>query len=429
VIIEVNSNEYKYITDNSKECNESTAFLNTQLSNKYIDDAITNGCAKVIEVDELKEQLESDIKIIGITGTNGKTTTAAAIYSILLDLGYNVALLGTRGFFINDEKVEDKTFTTPMPLELYSKIDLACKSKCEYFVMEVSSHAIAQERIKGLDFAIKVHTNITGDHLDYHGTLKEYIKVKNSFFADETPKIINKDDKNIKFNYHNAITYAMETAAVSKVMAYSLTEGLDAVVQYMNEVADFSSSLVGIFNIYNLLAAVSAVKVLTDKPLTEICEVVEEFAGVAGRMEAISFDPFIVVDFAHTHDGMKNVLESFQNKDSVVIFGAGGDRDVSKRALMGRVADSLAKNIIITNDNPRGEDPSKIINDILQGITNKDKVSIIEDRKEAIKRGIEMMKENSVLLVLGKGDETYQEINNQKIPYSDKDTILELIGE
>jgi UDP-N-acetylmuramoyl-L-alanyl-D-glutamate--2,6-diaminopimelate ligase len=428
VIIQVNNNEYKYITDDSKECNDSTAFVKTELNSKYVDDAISCGCAKVIDINELKENLENDIKVVGITGTNGKTTTAAAIYSILLDLGYKVALVGTRGFFINDEKIEDKTFTTPMPLELYSKIDLAIKSGCEYFVMEVSSHAIAQNRIEGVEFAIKVHTNITSDHLDYHGSLQEYIRVKNSFFADETPKIINKDDKNIQFNYNNAITYALETASVSKVMAYSLNDGISAVVKYMDEVADFTSSLVGLFNIYNMLAAISAVKVLTNKKLEDICEVVEDFAGVSGRMEAISFEPFVVVDFAHTHDGIKNVLETFSHKDTIAIFGAGGDRDKSKRALMGQVANSYAKYIILTNDNPRSEEPQDIVDDILEGISNKDKVEVILDRQEAIKRGLSMLKANSVLLVLGKGDETYQEIKGQKIAYSDKETIQNLLG-
>jgi UDP-N-acetylmuramoyl-L-alanyl-D-glutamate--2,6-diaminopimelate ligase len=428
VIIQVNNNEYKYITDNSKECNKETAFLKTTLSEKYLDDANDNNCAKIVDVAELKNNLKTDIKIIGITGTNGKTTTAAAIYSILLDLGYKVALLGTRGFFVNDEKIEDKTFTTPMPLELYSKIDSAVSSECEYFVMEVSSHAIAQDRIEGVEFALKVHTNITGDHLDYHKTLQEYIRVKNSFFADETPKIINKDDKNVEFNYNNAITYAMETASVSKVMAYSLNDGISAVVKYMDEVADFTSSLVGLFNIYNILAAITAVKVTTQKPLEEICEVVEEFAGVSGRMEAISFEPFVVVDFAHTHDGIKNVLEAFSNRDIVVVFGAGGDRDHSKRPMMGKVAEIHAKHIIITNDNPRSEEPQAIANDILQGISKKDKVEVILDRKEAIKKALETMQGHSVLLVLGKGDEDYQEINGNKIPYSDKETIIELLG-
>lgn len=429
MIVEVNNKEYKYITDNSKECNKDTAFLSTKLSCKYANDALANGCAKVIDVNELKQNLSTNIKVIGITGTNGKTTTSACIYSMLLDLGYKVALLGTRGFFINDEVIDQKTFTTPMPLELYSKINQAINSDCEYFVMEVSSHAIAQDRIEGLGFELKIHTNITGDHLDYHKTLEEYIRVKNSFFADETKKIINKDDKNVQFNHINAITYSLEVASVSKVMAYSLNDGISGVVKYFDEVADFSSQLVGVFNIYNILASISAIKVLTNKPLEEICEVVENFAGVAGRAQAVSFEPFVVVDFAHTHDGIKNVLDTFANKEIIAVFGAGGNRDKTKRPLMGKVAEYGAKKIIITSDNPRDEEPMDIIDDILAGIIDKSKVEVIEDRREAIKRGLELMGKNSVLLVLGKGDETYQEIKGKHIPYNDKDTILELLAQ
>lgn len=427
MIIKVNNNEYKYITDNSKECNNETAFLDTTLSHKYIENAKENNCAKIINIEELKQNINTNIKVIGITGTNGKTTTAGCIYSILLDLDFKVALLGTRGFFINDEKIEDYTYTTPMPLELYTKINQAVESGCEYFVMEVSSHAIAQNRIEGLEFDVKVHTNITSDHLDYHKTEEEYIKVKNSFFNDDSKKVINKDDPKIKFNYNNAITYSLEVASVAKVIAYSLNDGISAVVKYFDEVENFYSELVGIFNIYNLLASISAVKVSTNRPLKDICEAVENFAGVSGRMEVVSTNPLVIVDFAHTSDGIKNVLESFQTKDTIVVFGAGGDRDRTKRPFMGHTAEMGAKHIIITDDNPRTENPDDIIDDILMGIKNKEKVQVIADRPSAIKRGLEMMKEDSVLLVLGKGDEKYQEINKEKIPYNDKDTILRLL--
>jgi UDP-N-acetylmuramoyl-L-alanyl-D-glutamate--2,6-diaminopimelate ligase len=427
VIIEANRDEYKYITDNSQECNSDTAFLDTKLSHKYLDNAKENNTPKVIDVEELKKTLSTNIKIIAITGTNGKTTTAGCIYSILLDLDYKVALLGTRGFFINDEKKCSYTYTTPLTLELYSKIDEAVKNGCEYFVMEVSSHAIDQDRIAGLEFDVKVHTNITSDHLDYHKTEEEYIKVKNSFFSDSSKKVINKDDPKIKFNYENAITYGMETAGVSKVIAYSLTDGIHAVVKYFDEVSEFSSPLVGIFNIYNLLASITAVKHSTNKPLKDICEALEYFAGVSGRMEVVSTEPFVVIDFAHTEDGIKNVLESFQTQESIVIFGAGGDRDRFKRPLMGKAAELGANQIIITDDNPRSEDADGIIDDILMGISNKSKVQVIADRESAIKKGLEMMGKDSVLLVLGKGDEEYQEIDGKKIPYSDKETILKLL--
>jgi UDP-N-acetylmuramoyl-L-alanyl-D-glutamate--2,6-diaminopimelate ligase len=177
----------KSFTDNSKEANKDTYFVITSLNEKYIQNAKDNGCENFIDAKDLKNHIDiSAIKIIGITGTNGKTTTAAAIYSILLDLGFKVALQGTRGFFINDEKVEDYTLTTPMQLDNFAHILKALDNGCDFFVMEVSSHAIAQKRVEGLDFELKVLTNITRDHLDFHKTIQEYIDVKNSFLSDES---------------------------------------------------------------------------------------------------------------------------------------------------------------------------------------------------------------------------------------------------
>ena len=194
----------KIYTDNSNEADENSVFVVSKQNEKFKDSAIKNGCKEIIDSSELKNHIDLlSIKIIGITGTNGKTTTAAAIYSILLDLGYKVALQGTRGFFINDERVEDYSLTTPVQLGNFAHIQKAMQNGCDFFVMEVSSHAIEQKRIEGLEFALKIHTNITRDHLDYHKTIEEYINVKNSFLSDETPKLINKDDPIVKYNSKN----------------------------------------------------------------------------------------------------------------------------------------------------------------------------------------------------------------------------------
>jgi len=422
--LEIPDRSYRYITDDSRYCDSNTAFLVTA-QNRGFD---SQSCCKNIELSEISELFGIDkIKVIGITGTNGKTTTSSLIYSILLDLGYGVALQGTRGFYINDSKIEDKGYTTPPILDTYRHIYQAVAEGCEYFIMEVSSHSIAQNRIETLEFALKIHTNITGDHLDYHKNMEEYIRVKNSFFADESMKLLNKDDTNIDFNYKNAYTYSLESGSSFKLLAYSLTNGLSGMTQFFQEVESFDSSLYGFFNLYNILASISAVKLLTQKPLNEISDQIENFYGISGRMEVVSEKPLIIVDFAHTPDGMEQVLNSLKEKDIIVVFGAGGDRDKTKRAPMGVIAKKYGKNIIVTSDNPRSEDPQDIAETILKGMKNKDGVEVILNRREAIKRGIELQTGDEVLLILGKGDEKYQTIYDKNLPFDDREVVKDIL--
>jgi len=384
------TNRDRVFTDNSNEATSEVTFVTSKQNKNFVQSAKENGCTQFIKSSELKNYFDfSTIKVVGITGTNGKTTTAAAIYSILLDLGYKVALQGTRGFFINDEKIEDYSLTTPVQISNFLHIQKALERDCDFFIMEVSSHAIEQNRIEGLDFALKIHTNITQDHLDYHKTIEEYIKVKNSFFSDESMKLINKDDENIKFNIKNTFAYGAENPATYKVTAYSLKNGLHVALQHFSNMVHFSSPMMGLFNVYNLTAAVASVNLLTKKPLQEICDVVEYFGGVAGRMEVVSTEPLIVVDFAHTHDGMKEVFNSFQDYEIISVFGAGGNRDRTKRPIMGKMAEQFSKEIIVTADNPRFEDPNIICEDILKGIENKENVTVELNRKEAIKIALE----------------------------------------
>jgi UDP-N-acetylmuramoyl-L-alanyl-D-glutamate--2,6-diaminopimelate ligase len=417
-------------TDNSSEARNGNCFVVSKQNEKFVQDAKDNGCEEFIKSAELENYFDfSSIKVLGIKGTNGKTTTAAAIYSILLDLGYKVALQGTRGFFINDQRIEEYSLTTPVQISNFLHIQESIKQNCDFFIMEVSSHAIEQNRIEGLDFALKIHTNITQDHLDYHKTIEEYIKVKNSFFQCDSMKLINKDDKNIKFKMKNTFAYGAENPATYKVTAYSLKNGLHVALQHFSNMVHFSSPMMGLFNVYNLTAAVAAVNLVTKKPLQEICDVVEFFGGVAGRMEVVSQKPLVVVDFAHTHDGMNEVFSSFKDHDIITVFGAGGDRDRMKRPLMGKVAATFSKEIIITSDNPRFEDPDTICEDILKGIDDKENVVVELNRKEAIKLALEKSKnyKNPVILVLGKGDEEYQIIYDKKLPFNDKKIIQEII--
>lgn len=427
--IELPNQPFKYVSESSLECDKETAFVLTTQNEKYLQNAKENGAHSIIKVGDIAELFGINrIKIVGITGTNGKTTTASALYSFLLDLGYKVAMQGTRGLFMNDDVVEGKTLTTPSVLNTYRHIYQAVSAGCEYFIMEVSSHAIAQKRIEGLTFELKILTNITQDHLDYHKTLEEYIYVKNSFFQDEGKKLINRDEPRAKFNMKNAYSYSIENPSTYRLMAYSLNDGSSGIIQHFKEIVPFTAATHGFFNLYNLMAAISAVHIITDKKLEEIADVVDNFAGVSGRMEQVSLLPNVIVDFAHTPDGMQQVLNALKEKELIVVFGAGGDRDASKRPLMGRVAASLAKKLFITSDNPRHEDPEQIVQDILQGIEDRTNVVVELNRKKAIEMALDAQEGDEVVVILGKGDEAHQIIYDEKFPFDDREVVRELLN-
>ena len=425
--IKIQNQPFNHISDNSSDIDSDTAFVVSNFNKQFLDDAISKECPKIIDYKDIKDYFDNDgIQVIGITGTNGKTTISASIYSILLDLGYNVALQGTRGFFINDEKIEDYTLTTPTQLTNLSRINQAKKLGCEFFVMEVSSHAIVQKRVQGIDFDLKVISNITQDHLDYHKSIDEYKRVKNMFMQDNCKKLINKDDKSIKSNLHNAMSYGLDNPSTFKVQAYTFKDDIMSVaIEHFGELESFNSSMLGVFNVYNLTSAVASVKMLTNKKLSEICEVVENFAGVKGRMQIVHQKPLVIVDFAHTPDGISQVINSFKNRERIVVFGAGGDRDKSKRAIMGKIASTETKHLFITSDNPRFEDPDKIIEDIINGIENKQKVTVEINRRLAIYDALKLANEDDVVLILGKGDEEYQIIYDQKLPFDDAKVVEE----
>ena len=426
--IELPNQPYKYVTENSAECDAETAFVLTHQNRRYLEDAKNKNAHSIIAIEDIAELFGVDkIKIIAITGTNGKTTTASAMYSFLLDLGYKAALQGTRGLFMNDEVCEGKTLTTPSVLTTYKHIYQAVVAECEYFIMEVSSHALVQRRVEGLKFELKILTNITQDHLDYHKTIEEYIAVKNSFFQDEGKKLINKDEPKAAFNFKNAYTYGIENPATYRLMAYSLNEGSSGIIQHFQDIVPFTASLHGFFNLYNLMAAISATHLVTDKSLEDIADVVDNFAGVSGRMEQVCVVPNVIVDFAHTPDGMGQVLNALKEKELIVVFGAGGDRDRLKRPIMGRVAASLAKKVIITSDNPRHEDPEMIVNDILEGIQDKTNVIVELNRKKAIETALDMQEDEEVVVILGKGDESHQIIYDEKFAFDDREVVKELL--
>ena len=424
--------EYKgfsSITDDTTEIDAQTLFLKTAQNRHYYEKLEEK--PPFIDSAELISfwQLEK-LKTVGVTGTNGKTTVTAAIYSFLLDLNEKPALQGTRGLFAEERRIEEKSMTTPSILETLHNMKQTMDLGCNYFIMEVSSHAIHQERIEGITFALKVHTNVTSDHLDYHGTVEEYRRVKSLFFADDTPKLLNKDDiKSITYNPIGAQSYGVDEPATFKVQAFSLSDGITAGVKHLQEEATFHSPMVGLFNLFNLMAAVGSVVMLTGRKLEEVCEVVGYFAGVAGRMEVLSRDPLVIVDFAHTDDGMYQVLDSIKDKEISVVFGAGGNRDKGKRPRMGAVAGRFATKIYVTSDNPRDEVPEMILEDILVGLHGKEHVVATPDRKLAIKMALEALEKDEVLLILGKGDEDYQEIKGVKHHFDDREVVRELLSE
>jgi UDP-N-acetylmuramoyl-L-alanyl-D-glutamate--2,6-diaminopimelate ligase len=425
--IDYNLDGYAYLTDDTTEISDDTQFLLTAQNRKYFEQLNTQPIAITPQDLIVKWKLER-IKAVGVTGTNGKTTVTAAIYSFLLDLGERPALLGTRGFFAMDERMDEKSMTTPSILAILNYMLIAREKGCNYFVMEVSSHAIDQERIEGIAFALKIHTNVTSDHLDYHGTVEEYRAVKSRFFADESPKLLNKDDiKNIKYNPIGAQSYGVDEPATFKVQAFALKYGITAGIKHLSREATFHSPMVGLFNLFNLMAAVGAVSMLTGRDVTEVCEVVENFAGVAGRMEVVSSDPLVIVDFAHTDDGMLQVLDSMKDRDISVVFGAGGNRDGGKRSRMGAVAAKFANKVYVTNDNPRDEKPEDIINEILSGIKDQSKTRAMVDRTFAISEALRELEEDEVLMILGKGDEDTMEIAGEKMHFDDREVVKALL--
>jgi UDP-N-acetylmuramoyl-L-alanyl-D-glutamate--2,6-diaminopimelate ligase len=428
--LEIANQSYQSISENSSQCNSATAFLVTKQNEKFTADAQSKGVKTFLTPKQCWELLDlGRIKVIGITGTNGKTTTASAIYSILLDLGHPCAMQGTRGFFMNDTLVEGKTLTTPTVLNTYKHILHALEHGCEYFVMEVSSHAIEQERIAGIHFDLKILTNITQDHLDYHESIEEYIRIKNLFFADESKKLINKDEPKAQFNFKNAFTYGVENPSTYKIIAYSLNNGVSGILKNFEEHTPFVTSLHGFFNLYNITAAMAAVHLVSGESLEKITDAVENFGGVSGRMEVVSESPLVIVDFAHTPDGMEQVLNALKEKEVLVVFGAGGDRDRSKRPMMGRVASMYAKKVYVTSDNPRFEDPDAIIEDILSGINDHTKIVVDVNRRSAIAQALMDRHGDEVVLILGKGDETAQIIYDQYLPFDDRVVAREILDQ
>ena len=382
----------------------------------------------------------SKLILVGVTGTNGKTTIATLLYNMFRRLGFKCGLLSTVCNYIEDEAVP-ASHTTPDPIELNQLLSRMVEAGCQYAFMECSSHAIAQQRIGGLKFAGGIFTNLTRDHLDYHKTVENYRNAKKAFF-DMLPKgafaVTNADDKNGMFMVQNTKatvkTYSIRSMADFKARIvechfegmYLEVDGHEVGVQF-----------IGKFNVSNLLAVYGAAVMLGQKP-EDVLLVLSTLKSVAGRLEPIHSPEgyTAVVDYAHTPDALENVLnaihEVLDGKDGhiITVCGAGGNRDKGKRPLMAQEAVKQSDRVIITSDNPRFEEPQDIINDMLAGLDQKQmkKVVSIVDRKEAIRTACMMAQKGDVILIAGKGHEDYQEIKGVKHHFDDREVVREIFG-
>ena len=378
-----------------------------------------------------------ELRVVGITGTNGKTTTATLLYKLFEGLGHKCGLLSTVQNHIHDQ-VEIATHTTPDSISIHALLRKMVDAGCAYAFMEVSSHAIHQHRIAGIRYVGGVFTNITHDHLDYHKTFDEYIRVKKSFF-DELPvgafALTNADDKRGMVMLQNTKaeknTYSLRIPATikGKVLENSLT-GLVMIVD--NQEAHFR--LIGTFNAYNLLAVYGVAKLLGEEKMS-VLAVLSGLQGAAGRFETYLSpkDKILgIVDYAHSPDALINVLATInqlrtQGQQLFTVVGCGGDRDKTKRPIMAQVACEHSDKAILTSDNPRSEDPEVILNEMEEGLTGpqKRKSLRITDRREAIKVACTLAKAGDVVLVAGKGHETYQEVKGVKHHFDDREVLTE----
>ena len=470
-IISVNgdmSTTVNHLTFDSRTITPDSVFFAiegvTSDGHDYIQQVISAGCksiivskqidavegCNIIQVENTKKALaisasnfygepSKELKLIGITGTNGKTTIATLLFNLYTEMGFQTGLISTVVNKICDRDIPS-THTTPDPISLNALLREMVEEGCSHCFMEVSSHAIHQDRIGGLHFSGGAFTNITHDHLDYHKTFKEYINVKKAFF-DHLPKtafaLTNIDDKNGDVMLQNTVakkrSYALKS--MSDYHAKVLENEFSGLVLNINN-KELWTKLIGDFNAYNLLAVFGISQELGEDE-TEVLTVLSQLESVAGRFQYIRSNSGItaIVDYAHTPDALENVLKTIENirtKNETVftVVGCGGDRDKTKRPEMAKIACDLSDKVILTSDNPRSEVPEAIIEDMMAGVdaVNFKKTLSIVDRAQAIKTAISMAEPEDIILVAGKGHETYQEIKGVKYDFDDMGTLLELFN-
>ncbi len=391
-----------------------------------------------------------ELRLIGVTGTNGKTTTTHLIDELLQAWGKKTALLGTIKYRIGSETLPVLA-TTPEATDLQRMLRAMCDQGVEYAVMEVSSHALEQHRVSGCDFNTAVLTNITEDHLDFHLEFARYLAAKGKLFSQlggsfckgSVPRfaVLNRDDPHCDYFLRQtavqAVCYGLHGNAEVRASEIVVTgEGVSYRLHSPWGEEDFQLKITGVFSVYNALAA-TTVALLEGVELPLIKDVLERVNGVPGRFEKVDMgqDFLVIVDYAHTPDGLENILKTarqFARRKIITIFGCGGERDRAKRPIMGRIAGRYSDYCILTSDNPRGEDPWQIIGEVEGGLQEVKQAgsgyTILPDRYEAIKLGIELARPDDMVVIAGKGHENYQIFGDYTIPFSDREVAIELIG-
>jgi UDP-N-acetylmuramoyl-L-alanyl-D-glutamate--2,6-diaminopimelate ligase len=462
------------IQTNSKKVHKGDLFISLEnrkgLADLYISEALKRGAMAIlserklnlknnklvsIEVNDVKKALVTilnnfypslrKINVIGVTGTNGKTTVTHLLKNILEASGYKCGLIGTLGWKISDGRLNELTNTTPGPLELAQIIDIMADKKVRYLIMEVSSHALSQDRVACLDFKAAIFTNLSQDHLDYHKNMKNYLEAKKLLFKKMTKDgltFLNADDKVFKQVKQvvkgKSITYGLNKECDYKAEKINLSLNKTSFeINCVKRKLKVNSKLCGIHNIYNMLASAACALEL-HCPHKKVEAALNRTRGVAGRLQKVigKSKKHVYIDYAHTPDAIKNVtglLSSLKNVNSKLIslMGCGGDRDKKKRPKMGKEAAANSDILIVTSDNPRSEDPSDIIRDIKKGISvnNLKKCYFIIEREKAIKRAIKLAGKEDIVLIAGKGHENYQILKNKVIPFSDYDIARKILNE
>ncbi len=454
------------VTFDSRKVKKDSLFIATRGTasdgHHYIEVAIENGAVAVV-CEDLPETLNENItyvkvldssaslgyiachfydnpseklKLVGITGTNGKTTTVTLLFNLFRGLGYNVGLLSTVENKINTTVIPS-THTTPDALALNELLAKMVEAGCQYAFMEVSSHAIVQHRITGLKFTGAAFSNITHDHLDYHKTFEEYIKAKKMFFdnlQDDAFALTNKDDRNglVMLQNTKAKKYSYGLKSIADFKCRVIENHLNGLLLNIDN-QDVWVKLIGSFNAYNVLV-VYAIALLLKQDKVQVLTTLSNLNSVEGRFQYIKSKNGIVaiIDYAHTPDALKNVLETIKdirtgNEQVITLVGCGGDRDAAKRPIMAQIACEYSNKVILTSDNPRSENPEDILNQMQAGISPAEmkKTLRISDRKEAIKTAVAFAKEGDIILIAGKGHEKYQEISGVKHPFDDFEIVKE----
>lgn len=381
---------------------------------------------------------EKSLHLVGITGTNGKTSVSYFVKKILENQGKKVGIIGTNEILVGDKDVgiKSSTPTTPNSLELRKIFAKMLKMGAEYVVMEVSSHALDLHRVEGLTYDVGVFTNLTRDHLDYHKTMENYFLAKKKLFDISRVGVINGDDaygrRILDENGASKISLGTKDAELLAENIEIDEKGVKFSAVYKGEKYPVSLPVSGMFSVYNGLCAFGAALAMGFSA-DECAKGLSKALGVCGRLERVetNTDFSVIIDYAHTPDGLENVLSavnSFKKGRCIAVFGCGGDRDATKRPIMGEIGTRMADVAIITSDNPRTEDPKKIIEDILSGVKTEN-FTVVENRRDAIKYALSVAGAEDIVLLLGKGQETYQIIGTEKLHFDEREIVKELLGE